>query len=230
MSRRIIIFIALLIIAIGALVISFNTPDHKCWLCDNLNKQATSTENAPGTPNSSVDQSYINNTYGFKIDIPKGFTASTSFKGFYHIQPNWRFDASETSGTPLLSILAKRIENGEENLYPRYYDAEIRIGVSEDPTEVANCLKAVGNPTPPTDVEINGTIFKRFDLSSAAMMQYLRGESYRLVKDGACIAIERFETGANYRDDQTVETISDADLKQFFDSLEPVLKTFQFTK
>ncbi len=137
----------------------------------------------------------------------------------------------ETTGTPVAALVGYRIENVQT--YPRYFDAEVRIGASRDPKELARCLVPATeqNEQPLPDVVLGGVTFKAFSFQDAAMMQYEKGVSYRAIHEGACIAIERVETGSSYRDDPaSPKDIPDTELQAHYDALDAVVKTFSFAR
>lgn len=178
---------------------------------------------------------YVNKDYGFQVSYPANIIATTTFQGFYHLSPFWRSGmSSDSKGEPIISISVYRIEKrgtrGEYVSYPMYFDTELRIGASRNPDDVAQCLKpnAGYGDTNVASTTINGTVFSIFTLQDAAMMQYLGGESYRTVHDGACVAVERVEAGSDYRDVTSSDDIPDSVLRSYYDETGKILQTFRF--
>lgn len=179
---------------------------------------------------------YANDEYGFEIFYPKDLTPTSDFGTFYHLPALWRSGAlvdenGLSNGKPIISIPVFYTES--DNSYPRYFSAQLRIGASADPKDVATCLQNDQGFTaePKSDAVINGTDFKKFEFADAAMMQYLKVISYRTIHNGTCFAMEQLETGSNYRDDPpSVKDIPDAQLNAYFNSVGEIVKTFRFTK
>jgi hypothetical protein len=62
------------------------------------------------------------------------------------------------------------------------------------------------------------------------MGQYAKGISYRTVHEGACFAIDRFETGASHMDAPTASDTPDSTLTAAYDSLDGVVRSFSFAQ
>jgi len=187
------------------------------------------------TPKPDLNH-YVNNEYGFEIYYPKNITLTSNFGTFYHLPALWRSGAltdenGNSNGKPIISIPAFYTES--DNSYPRYFSAQLRIGASAAPKDVATCLENDQGyaEEPKSDETINGVNFKKFEFADAAMMQYLKVISYRTIHNGMCFALEQLKTGSNYRDDPTsTKNISDAQLNAYFDSIGEIVKTFRFIK
>ena len=175
---------------------------------------------------------YTDAKYGFEISYPSALTPTTTFTSYYHLPNAWRVGAMpNSSGQAILSIPVYRLDN--RLYYPRYFDAEIRIGASSNPTDVKNCYSTYGygSPTPPTDETINGIKFRAFPLESAGMMQYLIGVSYRTVHNGVCYAIEQLKAGSNYRNPtSSPQDIPQSVLDNYYNQASAIVQTFRFTK
>lgn len=194
---------------------------------------------APTTPTATTtseslsgEEIYTNGTYGFSVRYPQTAIVEDAFSTTYHLPASWRANADpEAEGTPIVAIVA--YETKSDHSYPRYYDAMVRIGVSSDPAELAQCLKADTDQgeTALPDVTLGGTVFKAFSFQDAAMMQYLKGVSYRAVHEGSCVAIEKLATGSNYRDDpDSADDIPDAELAKQYDGLAHIVESFAFSR
>ena len=176
-------------------------------------------------------KTYTNNKYGFEFKYPQDLQDKNTFESFYHLGNQWRAEVfGDSNGKPIVSIVVYRVEN--DSTYPRYFDAELRIGVSSDPQDLASCGNPDGAETaavPPIEV-INGTTFNKLIIQDAGMMQYLEGISYRTVHSGMCFAIEQLKTGSSYREDQSSpEDIPDAELDSYYNIISDIIKTFKFT-
>lgn len=191
------------------------------------------TQNEQKPPLLSSRKIYTNDNYGFTFSYPASLTLETSFQSYYHLPSLWRSGATPgTSGVSIISIPSFRIK--QDNAYPRYFSAEVRIGASSDPRDIADCYKNDGSSAgiPATTEIINGTEFMKFTLGSAGMMQYMTGVSYRTIHNNTCFAIEQIQAGSTYRDDETTNTndISDEELDSYYNSLADIVQTFRFTK
>ena len=175
---------------------------------------------------------YTSSKYGFEISYPSPLAPTTTFASYYHLPNAWRVGAMpNSSGRAVISIPVYRLNNRLD--YPRYFDAEIRIGASSNPTDVKNCYSTYGygSPTPPTDETINGIKFRAFPLESAGMMQYLMGVSYRTVHNGVCYAIEQLKAGSNYRNPtSSPQDIPQSVLDNYYNQASAIVQTFRFTK
>lgn len=225
MQRTYLLVLLVLVVAIGAAVTLFMVVSER------------QVSHAPATASSTpLDLTghaiFTDGEHGFSLHYPEKYATDYTFATFYHLPANWRVNAlPEGTGTPIIAIIGTRIQS--DHSFPRYFDAEVRIGASKDPKEVARCETAATdqNEKPLPDVSLGGTTFKAFSFEQAAMMQYLKGVSYRTVHDGACIAIEQLETGSSYMDDApSKDDIPQATLDAAYAALDSVVKTFSFAR
>ena len=196
---------------------------------------APSAPAAPGDTTETSDLTgraiYANGEYGFTITYPETASTSDDFSTFYHLAPFYRANgAAEATGTPVFQIIGYATES--DHSFPRYYDAMVRIGVSSDAAEVADCTKI----TPDTgeealpDAVMNGTTWKVFSFQNAGMMQYLKGVSYRTVHEGKCFVMEKLATGSSYRDDPaSADDVPQATLDKAYADLDQIVQSFAFT-
>ncbi len=186
--------------------------------------------------NCVILKTYVNNDYGFELKYPSDYEATSTFGQYYHLQNLWRAEASPASnGKPIVSIPVFQIDQGgvaTGKSYPLYFDAELRIGASSDPQDILNCYKPDPGYTSQkiTDTTINGIVFKKFDFQNAGMMQYVQGESYRVIHNGMCFAVEQIKTGSSYRDSSMFQGIPDDQLNGYYDEAGKIIQTFKFTK
>ncbi|MDB5264679.1 MAG: hypothetical protein JWN64_250 [Parcubacteria group bacterium] len=176
---------------------------------------------------------YTNGEYGFSLVYPQGAKVENTFTAFYHLPPTWRANpvSIDATGTPIAAVIG--YQTASEDSYPRYFVAMVRIGASKDPGEVASCEKVTPDrgETALPDVTLNGTVFKAFSFQEAAMMQYSRGVSYRAVHEGACVAVEKIQTGSNYMDDpDSVKDVPDEKLQAEYAKLDTIVQSFRFAR
>ncbi len=204
------------------------------WYLVSTSKQAAPPDSstASTTPLSTGDAIYTNGVYGFMLQYPEAALVENSFSPSYHLGTYWRANAlPNATGTPILSIATYTVQS--DHSYPRYYSALIRVGVSTDKKELAQCLKATPNQgeTALPDVVLNGTTWKAFAFQNAGMQQYVKSISYRVIHEGYCVALEKIAAGSNYRDDpDSPEDISDAELEKHYQDLERIVQSFTFAK
>ncbi len=193
------------------------------------NKEATSTseETATTTPETGWNV-YKNTEYGFEVRYPQEILPETTFRKLYHLSDGWRAGGLlNSTGTPIVAFPLYRTEN--ESSYPRYYNAEVRVGISISPEDVANCTSSSPyTNASSTEVVINGTVFYEFPVQDAGMMQYLEGKSFRTVRNGICFAVEQLRAGSSYRDTTSSMESIDMMLREYYDKGSDIVKTFKF--
>lgn len=172
---------------------------------------------------------YTNGVYGFTLLYPESAEVEYEFSTAYHIGSSWRTNAlPDAQGVPIVAIIPYSVES--DHAYPRNFAAMVRIGASEDPKEVAACLKASANQGEVMlpDVSIDGTTFKVFSFENAGMMQYASGVSYRAMHEGKCIAIEKIRTGSSYREEASADDIPEDVLAAAYQDLDEIVESFSF--
>ena len=188
---------------------------------------ATSSVISKAEPQLDV---YTDDNYGFSVSYPKDLKVENVFKQYYVLSNGWRAGADTQPGEkPLVSFPIYRTESN--NSYPRYFAAEVRIGVSSNPQDVKDCLVDSIFGAASTTEDINGIDFTVYAIADAAMMQYMGGKSYRTVHNGLCYAVEQLKAGSSYRDDpKSAKDISDELLGGYYDQGAAIIKTFKFIK
>lgn len=167
---------------------------------------------------------YANAEWGFVIDPPRDWRASTDFSRGYLANGAWKAWAPPGSkGSPVVAFRMPG-SNG-------ITDAEIRIGASRAPEEVEGCAK------PPDAIEpgtlhagkIGGTRFTSFVATDGAMSHRMVVHGYRVVHDGACYAIDLIVFGVNPEvfDPPATPPFRDADALA---RMRRVLHSFRFTR
>lgn len=204
------------------------------WYLVSTSKQAIppGSSVASTTPLSTGDAIYTNGIYGFMLQYPEVAVVENAFSASYHLGTYWRANAlPNATGTPVVSIAP--FTTVSDHSYPRYYTALIRVGVSTDKKELAQCLKVTPNQgeTVLPDVVLNGTTWKAFAFQNAGMQQYVKGISYRAIHEGYCVALEKIAVGSSYRDDpDSPEDIPDTELEKQYELLDKVVQSFTFVK
>jgi hypothetical protein len=186
----------------------------------------TEEDNIPMTPGDAI---YVSGDYGFMLQYPESATVSETFAQGYHLPALWRASAGPDSvGTPIVSFTTYSTKS--ETSYPRYFDALIRIGASTDKKEVTRCLSVAADQgeIELTDIVMGGTTWKAFSFENAGMQQYVRGISYRTVREGTCFAIEKLAVGSSYREGASERDIPQATLDAEYAQLERIIKTVTF--
>lgn len=179
-------------------------------------------KNTPSPPTATTARAmFASNAWGFRIDVPTGWTLRHDFQSGYLANGAWKtFAAPDSQGQPVLSLTVPGSD--------RITDAEIRVGTSRDPGEVQRCT------APPSAVRgnvaaerINGIDFTTFEAADAAMSHHLDVHAYRAVHDGACYAIDLLVFGVNPQvyDPPATPPFSDA---HAFEAMRAVLQSFTF--
>ena len=174
---------------------------------------------------------YTNGEYGFSVMYPSEALLDEVFDPLYRLPSVWRVNAlPNETGTPVLNIVT--YDTKSEDSYPRYFITQVRIGVSDDPEEVARCEKQASEQgeSQLEDVDLNGTTFKAFSFQDAGMMQYVKGVSYRAVHEGRCVAIEKLQIGSSYRDQPSEKDIPDESLQAEYADLDMIIRSFSFAR
>jgi hypothetical protein len=171
---------------------------------------------------------HINDTYGFSISYPKTCVPQTKFLKYDLLSDQWMAGATDNSkGKPILCIPIIRMVN--ESSYPRAWNTEVRIGVTEDYTELTSFLFTSEYSTdPPKQEKIGNVMFYVFPIQDTAMMKFVRGYSYRTIHNGVGYAVELLTIGSNYREDKSPKDLSDQVLNEYDKQAEKVVKSFLF--
>lgn len=184
---------------------------------------------------------YQDKTNGFQIQYPdtasiKKEFSKKNYEHFYLISNAWRYQATENSGKSLLAIALEL----PATLSPYSPHLEVRIGISDDPKEIANCInkppygklnKLYSLTQKPDTVRINNIPFQVTFYSEAAMSHLLKVSSYRTIYQNRCIAIENimtYSTGA-ITDNQQYQAVTQS-MAQQQDQASAVINTFRFLK
>jgi hypothetical protein len=194
-----------------------------------VSSNTTSTDTASG-PSLAGLSIYTNGQYGFSFVYPGTDKTETEFDMQYHLPATWRVNAlTDASGTPVIAVIGYSTKSNSS--YPRYFETEVRVGVSADPKEVAACEKVSDGETARLDVVLNKVMWKAFALGQVGMSQYMSGVSYRKVHNNMCFAVEQIQTGSSYRDQTpTAADIPDTVLSEKFDALNTIVQSFSFAK
>lgn len=171
---------------------------------------------------------YTNDTYGFRIEYPVGTPVTYAFTPENPLGIVWRMGAlPDAAGIPIVAFTPYHTES--DNSYPRSYTALVRIGASTDTREVARCLEAAPGEMQKEAVMLGGKEWQVFSYGDAAMQRFVRGDSFRILHEGACLAVEQIAVGSHYRDDIPSERdIPDAVLDAEYAKLSSIISSFTF--
>lgn len=185
------------------------------------------------TPVADGLYGYANSEYNFTLRFPPSVTPQSYFTTFYNLASNWRLNAGQANqGKAVVAFPVFRLDQGGEakgKIYPLFYVAELRVGVSPN---VKECYATdIGYTNQKiTNVTINGVTFKKFSFQDAAMMKYIQGESYRTVHNNMCYVLEQIKHGSSYKDETMKSGLSEATLDSYYNTAGKIAKTFKFTK
>ncbi|AIL66054.1 hypothetical protein NOVO_08675 [Rickettsiales bacterium Ac37b] len=172
---------------------------------------------------------YKNSEYGFEFSYPDSLHTSSEFLTSSHITDKWSHDAEYSlgTGTAIVSVPVLIINNTED-VYPKYFWTEVRIGISNNPNTVKNCVLSTENSPSNSSLNINNVNFQVFNIEEAGMMQYAKGLSYRTVHDNKCFVIEQIKAGSNRMSNPNPQDISDKILESYYYLTGKIIKTFKF--
>jgi len=188
---------------------------------------APSPASAPQAETNSAPEAspaFVSQAWGFRIDVPSGWTLRRDFQSGYLASGAWKaFAAPDSQGEPVLSLTVP----GSNHIT----DAEIRIGASRDPVEVQRCTapsSAVVAGSVATQ-RVNGIPFTTFEAADAAMSHHLNVHALRVVHGGACYAIDLLVYGVNPQvyDPPATPPFADA---HAFGAMRAVIQTFRFER
>ncbi len=163
---------------------------------------------------------YTNTTYGFSIDYPNDFIATSTFASSYLLPTYWNIYSTEGSGDEVVAI-----EYPDSN---NVLSTELRIGVSDETSSIRACDAFDQNVATSTHAIAGRQFFVGTD-SNAAMSHFSYTKSYRIVHDGKCFALDLVSFGTNpevYSPPKTVPF----DEKTAEAAFEQVVESFVFTK
>ncbi|MGD9107841.1 MAG: hypothetical protein PVI75_01560 [Gammaproteobacteria bacterium] len=144
-----------------------------------------------------------NDQFGFSISYPANLKPQTTFSRTYLMDQYWTSVENNLPNKVNHSIIEIPIAlvNLDENLSSisnaPYYYAAVRIGTSSAPAATKNCIVPPYEPEKAYTTSINGKVFHVLTIDDYAMGQYRKGQSYRILHNGFCYAVEFVETGSN---------------------------------
>ena len=152
------------------------------------NRYANTLENSITSNSNAALSTYTDATYGFSISYPNSFIATSTFASSYLLPSYWNLNAPEGTGEEVVAIEYP----GSNNIL----SSELRIGVSDEVDQVVNCDKFRPGLTPTTH-SIDGEQFYIGATNDAAMSHFSHVESYRIVHNNACYALDLVSFGTN---------------------------------
>ncbi len=209
-----------------------------------IEEPASTTNNPAGTKpakspalttgNVAGFYSYANSPHSFNIQYSSYIRPLNSFATFHEIGNNWRLYAGPANqGKPVISFSIHNIDQGTyftgKQTYPLYYTSEVRVGISPNIKECYTPDASYPNQKI-TNVTINGNPFKKFSTTETFELKYVQSESYRTIHNNACYVIEQIKSGTTLRDPKMTVAVTDAQLTNYYNLGEKIVKTFKFTK
>lgn len=154
--------------------------------------EASDAATSPPEPSASPARPapiFSDDAIGLELDPVPGMTLYRHFHRDYLADESWKaYAPADSRGRPLAALVL----DGSNDITA----AEMRIGVSDNMLDVAQCLDppaaASGDPD---QVEIGDVAFVHFNAGDAAMSHYLQVEGYRSVRNGRCVAIDLMISG-----------------------------------
>lgn len=145
---------------------------------------ADAAQTGVGAPTAPPPTMFAEPGAGLRIAPVAGMQVQQDFSRDYLASSTWKLFADPSSkGTPLVALVL----DGSNKLTA----AELRIGTSNDPTELEKCIEPPAEATGPASAaNVGGQPFTHFSVGDAAMSHYVSAESYRAVREGKCYAID----------------------------------------
>ncbi len=188
-----------------------------------FNLKSTPIPTAP--PDYSSWRNYTNQKFGVSLKYPPAFQVKPGQTG-----PLAEWDLyGLTNGNEIASVNIPRSFEPRTN----FGDASLRIGVSTEPTAVAECLNppsTFGYHDTYSSRSIGGVVFREFTRTDAAAGNYYEFTSYRAVRNGGCEVLEYVIHYSNIQNYPVASGIKEYDKQMVADALESVLDTVQFNK
>ena len=168
------------------------------------------------------ENAFVSAAWGFRIDVPPGWTVQRDFRSGYLANGAWKsFAPPDSHGQSVLALSMPDSNN--------ITDAEIRIGASRDAREVHDCTTPPGAMRPGSIAtrKIHGVTFTTFEAADAAMSHHLDVHACRTVRSGTCYAIDLLVYGVNpaVYDPPATPSFSDA---YAFAAMREVLRSLEF--
>lgn len=219
------IFGVMIILAIIGVVAFF------LWKANKANDVTnTSTNEAVVTPTNTVEeqptgeesemQAYTNNEYKFTFEYSADFKKLSDDD---NARLPWSFESSKP-GARLVSVELPKEFAPQSN----FSEATVSVGVTNDATEVAACI--IGDSEPAEKKVINGATFVKTSSSDAGAGNLYETVSYRIVRDGVCMALEQTIHSTNignYSPEQGIKEFNKAKVQA---ALDEVINSFIFNK
>ncbi len=186
-----------------------------------LKTQEETSPNENEEPVTVEPNIYRNGPYGFSIQYPDNIPPRLSFEGSYLLPETWSIYAPASStGEKIVSFAVPNSNSITAGV--------LRIGVSNDPTQVTSCTQSpeFANFSVATTT-INGTVFTIISGSDAAMSHFSSVKSYRTVHKDRCYVIDTFVYGTN-PEVYDPPTTSPFSVEQGFAVIDPIVYTFKF--
>lgn len=203
---------------------------------EQVTKKTTTTNTKPSPSQTSTQSSYhsyANAVYGFTMKYPSFVKVRDGFFPFYQLGSQWRmYPSIANQGKAVVSFNIYTVDQGSyrtgKEFFPLFFTSEVRVGVSDN---TKSCYEADQGYTDqqPLSVTLGGVPFKKFTSGDAAMMKYVRVESYRTIHNGKCFVLEQIKNGSNYKDVEMKPGISEVKLGEYYNLGETIIKTFRFT-
>lgn len=184
--------------------------------------EASTTTSANNLPAIKLDEStslYTNRQFNFSFSYPNTLVATTSSSG--------------TSGMVNLKnaetiVALSNITVGDGT------DGSFTVYASTDPNDIGNCTTSAvyqeGGAPATSSVIVNGTAFTSYVVDQAAMGSFGHSSVYKVLRPGACLAIEAAYNGRNTSHLSGPAAAQNvADFAAISGKLDKIVQSFQFT-
>ncbi len=163
---------------------------------------------------------YTNNEYKFSFEYSADFKKLSEDD---NARLPWSFESTRP-GARLVSVELPKEFAAQTN----FSEATVSVGVTNDATEVAACI--IGDTEPAEKKVINGATFVKTTSSDAGAGNLYETVSYRIVRDGVCMALEQTIHSTNIGNYAPEQGIKEFDKAKVQATLDEVINSFNFIK
>ena len=200
------------------------------WKSNQDNNQPVINENNVISPVNTIEEQpvgeesemagYTNNEYKFSFEYSANFIKLSDDD---NARLPWSFDSTRP-GARLVSVQLPKEFAAQTN----FSEATVSVGVTNDTTEVAACI--IGDSEPAEKKVINGATFIKTTSSDAGAGNLYETISYRILRDGVCMALEQTIHSTNIENYSTEQGIKEFDKVKVQAALDEVINSFTFAK
>ncbi len=168
-------------------------------------------------PEASSLAVFVDSADIVSFSYPKDFTVMANITG-----SAWRNNA--LGGDLLARMSIPRLYQPSTN----FSEAIFTVGRSDESSDIENCLIATNGEVATGAVTINGVQFQKFNLGDAGAGNRYDTTSYRVVRNGHCVAVEYMVHTTNIANYTPDSGVKEYDSKKISTILEAIAQSFHF--